>query len=153
MKQAPLQDATLEALAAHVFAEIRALSPDSAGVSRPAFSGIETKVLDWLAEFARAQGLPEGRIMKVHVMKNIMIPIVTITGIEFGSLIAFSVVTESIFAWPGMGKLIIDSINMLDRPVIVAYLLIMVLLFVTLNLVVDILYTMLDPRVRMSAQG
>ena len=57
MKQAPLQDATLEALAAHVFTEIRALSPDSAGVSRPAFSGIETKVLDWLAEFARAEGL------------------------------------------------------------------------------------------------
>ena len=122
-------------------------------ILRLARAGVAEVLPQDYVKFARAQGLPEGRIMKVHVMKNIMIPIVTITGIEFGSLIAFSVVTESIFAWPGMGKLIIDSINMLDRPVIVAYLLIMVLLFVTLNLVVDILYTMLDPRVRMSAQG
>jgi peptide/nickel transport system permease protein len=63
------------------------------------------------------------------------------------------VVTESVFAWPGMGKLIIDSINVLDRPVIVAYLMMIVLLFVTINLVVDLLYTLLDPRVRLEAKG
>ena len=66
----------------------------------------------------------------VHVLKNIMIPVVTVIGLEFGSMIAFSVVTESIFAWPGMGKLIIDSINVLDRPMIVAYLMMIVVLFV-----------------------
>ena len=86
----------------------------------------------------------------VHVLKNIMIPIVTVIGLEFGSVIAFAIVTESIFAWPGMGKLIIDSINVLDRPVIVAYLLIIVSLFILINLAVDIVYSLLDPRVRIS---
>ena len=86
----------------------------------------------------------------VHVLKNIMIPIVTVIGLEFGSVIAFAIVTESIFAWPGMGKLIIDSINVLDRPVIVAYLLIIVSLFILINLTVDIVYSLLDPRVRIS---
>jgi peptide/nickel transport system permease protein len=88
----------------------------------------------------------------VHVLKNIMIPVVTVVGLELGSTIAFAVVTESVFAWPGMGKLIIDSINVLDRPVIVAYLMMIVLLFITINLVVDVLYTVLDPRVRLEAK-
>jgi peptide/nickel transport system permease protein len=90
-------------------------------------------------------------VVGVHVLKNIMIPIVTVVGLEFGSVIAFAVVTESIFAWPGMGKLIIDSINVLDRPVIVAYLLIVVSLFILINLAVDIVYSLLDPRVRLGA--
>ncbi|AOO81446.1 ABC transporter permease [Bosea vaviloviae] len=98
---------------------------------------------------ARAKGLPEGRVIFRHLLKNIMIPVVTIIGLEFGSVIAFSVVTETIFAWPGMGKLIIDSIHVLDRPMIVAYLMIIVLMFVIINLLVDCLYTALDPRVRM----
>lgn len=98
---------------------------------------------------ARAKGLDEKRIVFVHLLKNILIPVVTIVGLEFGSLIAFSVVTETIFAWPGMGKLIIDSIHVLDRPMIVAYLMIVVLMFVLINLIVDALYTALDPRVRM----
>jgi peptide/nickel transport system permease protein len=88
----------------------------------------------------------------VHVLKNIMIPVVTVIGLEFGSVIAFSVVTESIFSWPGMGKLIIDSINVLDRPIIVAYLMMIVVVFVTINLIVDLIYTALDPRVRLEAQ-
>ncbi len=100
--------------------------------------------------FARAKGLSMERVVRVHVLKNIMIPIVTVTGLEFGSLIAFAIVTETIFAWPGMGKLLIDSINVLDRPVIVAYLLIIVLMFVFINLVVDLLYSALDPRVRIA---
>jgi peptide/nickel transport system permease protein len=86
----------------------------------------------------------------VHVLRNILIPIVTVIGLEFGSVIAFAIVTESVFAWPGMGKLLIDSINVLDRPVIVAYLLVIVFLFIVINLVVDILYSALDPRVRLS---
>lgn len=100
-------------------------------------------------KFARAKGVGDARIIFVHVLKNILIPIVTVLGLEFGSLIAFSVVTETVFAWPGMGKLIIDSINQLDRPVIVAYLMIIVFMFIIINLVVDILYSILDPRVRL----
>ena len=100
-------------------------------------------------KFARAKGLSPHRVILVHLLKNILIPVVTVIGLEFGSLVAFSVVTETIFAWPGMGKLLIDSIQQLDRPVIVAYLIIIVLMFVTLNLIVDILYSVLDPRVRL----
>lgn len=100
-------------------------------------------------KFARAKGLSHGRVVLVHVLKNIMIPVVTILGLELGSLIAFSVVTETVFAWPGMGKLIIDSIQVLDRPIVVAYLMIIVFMFVTINLIVDVLYSLLDPRVRL----
>ena len=100
-------------------------------------------------KFARAKGLTDRRVILVHVMKNILIPVVTVLGLEFGGLVAFSVVTETVFAWPGIGKLLIDSIGLLDRPVIVAYLMIIVLLFVILNLLVDIAYSMLDPRVRL----
>jgi peptide/nickel transport system permease protein len=100
-------------------------------------------------KFARAKGISTRRIIGVHVMKNIMIPVVTVLGLEFGSLVAFSVVTESIFAWPGMGKLLIDAILQLDRPIVVAYLMIIVLFFVVINLVVDIIYSILDPRVRL----
>ena len=98
--------------------------------------------------FARAKGLREGRVIAVHVLKNTMIPVITVLGLEFGSVIAFAVVTESIFAWPGMGKLIIDSIQNLDRPVVVGYLLITVIMFILINLVVDILYSVFDPRIR-----
>lgn len=100
-------------------------------------------------KFARAKGLSDKRVIMVHLMKNIMIPVVTVLGLEFGGLIAFSVVTETVFAWPGMGKLIIDSIQSLDRPIIVAYLMIIVFVFVIINLIVDILYSILDPRVRL----
>jgi peptide/nickel transport system permease protein len=112
----------------------------------------ETLPMDFV-KFARAKGLTPARVIFVHVLKNIMIPVVTVVGLELGSTIAFAVVTESVFAWPGMGKLIIDSINVLDRPVIVAYLMMIVLLFVTINLVVDVLYTVLDPRVRLETKG
>jgi peptide/nickel transport system permease protein len=99
--------------------------------------------------FARAKGLTEKRIVGVHVLKNALVPIVTVAGVEFGSVIAFAVVTESIYAWPGMGKLLIDSINVLDRPVIVGYLCIVVTLFIAINLLVDLAYSWLDPRVRL----
>jgi peptide/nickel transport system permease protein len=99
--------------------------------------------------FARAKGLRNSRIIGVHVLKNILIPIVTVLALQFGSLIAFAIVTETVFAWPGMGKLIIDSIRVLDRPVIVAYLMLIVTLFIVINLVVDVLYSLLDPRVRL----
>ena len=113
-------------------------------------AGTREAMLQDYVKFARAKGLSRRRIVCVHVLKNILIPIVTVIGLEFGSLIAFAIVTETIFAWPGMGKLLIDSINVLDRPVIVAYVLIIVCLFVIINLVVDLLYSLLDPRVRLA---
>ncbi|KRO87518.1 MAG: ABC transporter permease [Rhodobacter sp. BACL10 MAG-120910-bin24] len=112
----------------------------------------ETMPLDFV-KFGRARGLTERRIVGVHVAKTIAAPIVTVIGMELGSVIAFAVVTESIFAWPGMGKLIIDSINRLDRPVVAAYLLVITFLFILINLVVDLLYTALDPRVRLGGKS
>lgn len=113
-------------------------------------AGTREALLQDYVKFARAKGLTTARVVRVHILKNILVPIVTVIGLEFGSVIAFSIVTESIFAWPGMGKLIIDSINILDRPVIVAYILVIVVLFVAINLAVDLLYGVLDPRVRAS---
>ena len=117
-------------------------------VIRLARAGTREVILQDYIKFARAKGVAESRVVRVHLLKNIMIPVITIIGLEFGALIAFSTVTETVFAWPGMGKLIIDSIYNLDRPVVVAYLMIIVVIFVTLNLIVDILYSVLDPRVR-----
>ena len=112
-------------------------------------AGTREALLQDYVKFARAKGLSPGRVIGVHVLKNILIPIVTVIGLELGSVIAFAVVTESIFAWPGSGKLLIDSINQLDRPVIVAYLLVTVAIFIAINFVVDVVYSMLDPRVRL----
>jgi peptide/nickel transport system permease protein len=112
-------------------------------------AGTREVVMQDYIKFARAKGLSQRRVVFLHVLKNILIPVVTVVGLELGNLIAFSVVTETVFAWPGMGKLIIDSIQLLDRPIIVAYLMIIVFMFVTINLVVDILYSVLDPRVRL----
>jgi peptide/nickel transport system permease protein len=111
----------------------------------------ETVVADYI-RFARAKGLTDTRIVCVHVFKVILIPVVTVIGLNLGSLIAYSVVTETIFSWPGMGKLIIDSIGVLDRPVLVSYLMLMVLAFITINLCVDLAYSALDPRVRLGAK-
>jgi peptide/nickel transport system permease protein len=122
-------------------------------VLRLARAGAKEAALQDYVKFARAKGMSESRIVLRHVLKNIMIPVVTVLGLEFGGLIAFSVVTESVFSWPGMGKLIIESIQVLDRPVVVAYLMMTVLLFVTINFVVDIVYSLLDPRVRMGGAG
>tara|TARA_X000000950_G_scaffold225256_1_gene271627 strand:+ start:3001 stop:3903 length:903 start_codon:yes stop_codon:yes gene_type:complete len=109
---------------------------------------VEVMAQDFI-RFARAKGLPSKRIVRSHLLPNILIPIVTVVGIEFGTLIAFATVTESIFSWPGLGKLVIDAIVNLDRPVVVAYLLFVVALFLALNLIVDIIYAALDPRVRL----
>ena len=101
--------------------------------------------------FARAKGVGPLRLIARHIAPNVMIPVVTVLGLEFAHLIAFSLVTETIFAWPGMGKLIIDSLLQLDRPVVVAYLMVVLLLFVLINFVVDVLYLILDPRLRARA--
>ena len=112
-------------------------------------AGAQEALLQDYVKFARAKGLTNARIIGVHVLKNILIPVVTVLALQFGAIIAFAIVTESVFAWPGMGKLIIDSIRVLDRPVIVAYLLLIVVIFIFINLVVDVVYSLLDPRVRL----
>lgn len=107
----------------------------------------EAMAMDYV-KYARLKGLHEPRVVLVHALKNVMIPVVTVLGLEIGSLLAGSIVTETVFAYPGIGKLLIDSINRLDRPVIVTYLILVVLFFVVINLIVDLIYTTLDPRVR-----
>jgi peptide/nickel transport system permease protein len=119
-------------------------------VVRIAQAGTREVMLQDFIRFARAKGLTRRRIVGVHVMKNIMIPVVTVLGLELGSMIAFAVVTETVFAYPGMGKLLIDSVNRLDRPVVVAYLMLTVVIFVVINLAVDLVYAAIDPRVRLS---
>jgi peptide/nickel transport system permease protein len=122
----------------------------SALVIRIAQAGTREVMLQDYIRFARAKGLSQSRIIGVHVLKNIMIPVVTVLGLELGSMIAFAVVTETVFAYPGMGKLLIDSINRLDRPIVVAYLMLTVVIFVIINLAVDLLYAAIDPRVRLA---
>lgn len=112
-------------------------------------AGMRDALASDYVRYATAKGLYPRRVVMVHALKNILIPLVTVLGLEFGSVIAFAIVTETIFAWPGTGKLIIESINSLDRPVIVAYLMVIVMMFVTINLIVDITYSILDPRIRL----
>ncbi|WP_159995407.1 ABC transporter permease [Roseomonas sp. 18066] len=111
-------------------------------------AGIRETMLQDYVKFARAKGIRPGRIVVVHALRNILIPIVTVIGLEFGSVVAFAVVTETIFSWPGMGRLIIESIQTLDRPVMVAYLMLVVAMFILINVSVDVLNTLLDPRLR-----
>lgn len=110
----------------------------------------EVAPLDYI-KFARAKGISQIRIVWVHILRNILIPLVTVLGLEFGNTVAGAVVTETIFSWPGAGKLILDSINSLDRPVIIAYLIVIVCGFIALNFIVDLVYRLLDPRVRLGA--
>ncbi|MFC3059028.1 ABC transporter permease [Paenirhodobacter populi] len=115
---------------------------------RLAASGTREVMLTDTIKFARAAGISEATILRRHVLKLISIPLVTVFGLELGSTLAFALVTETIFSWPGLGKLIVDSITSLDRPVMVAYLMLVSALFVVINLCVDLAYVVLDPRLR-----
>ncbi|MGL4241668.1 MAG: ABC transporter permease [Beijerinckiaceae bacterium] len=116
---------------------------------RLARAGTRETMLTDTVRFARAAGESEWTILRKHVLRLISIPLVTVFGLEFGSTLAFAVVTETIFSWPGIGKLIIDSITSLDRPVMVAYLMLVAFLFIMINLLVDVSYAALDPRLRL----
>ena len=98
--------------------------------------------------FARARGLTTSAIHFGHALKNTLVPVITVTGLQFGSVIAFAIITESVFQWPGMGLLFVQAVQNVDIPIMAAYLLMVSLIFVTINLVVDILYTVVDPRLR-----
>jgi len=115
---------------------------------RMARAGMREAMLSDYVRFARAQGISDSKVIFGHVLKNISIPLVTVFGLELAATMAFAVVTETIFSWPGLGKLIIDSIQSLDRPVMVAYLMLVAFLFIMINFSVDIAYAALDPRVR-----
>ena len=108
----------------------------------------EAMLMDYI-KFARAKGLPPRRILGVYVMKNILIPIITVFGLELARLLTGAMIVESVFAWPGMGKLLIDSMGVLDRPILVAFLLITVATFIIINFIVDMLYSVIDPRIRL----
>jgi len=101
-------------------------------------------------KFARARGLKQRSINFSHALKNTLVPVITIIGLQVGSLIAFAIITESVFQWPGMGLLFIQAISEVDIPVMAAYLLLIALIFVVINLVVDILYYVIDPRLRVN---
>jgi len=99
-------------------------------------------------KFARARGIPERSISFRHALRNTMIPVVTIAGLQFGAVIAFAIVTETVFQWPGLGSLFIQAVQFVDIPVMAAYLMFVALVFVVVNLAVDLLYFALDPRLR-----
>jgi peptide/nickel transport system permease protein len=143
---------TLDGLQHLILPALNLAIPNTALMIRLVAAGAaETMTQDYV-KYARAKGVRRRRIVGRHVLRNILIPVVTVVGIEFGSLVAFSTITETVFAWPGMGKLLIDSIYQLDRPVVVAYVLLATLLFVTVNFLVDILYAALDPRVKLTGE-
>jgi peptide/nickel transport system permease protein len=98
--------------------------------------------------FARARGLPDRVVHFGHALKNTLVPVITITGLQLGSLIAFAIITETVFQWPGMGLLFIQAVQFADIPVMAAYLCLISLIFVVINLVVDLLYLVVDPRLR-----
>jgi peptide/nickel transport system permease protein len=103
-------------------------------------------------KFARARGLPERLINFRHALKNTMVPVITITGLQLGSIIAFAIITVTVFQWPGMGLLFIQAISMVDIPVMAAYLVLIAFMFVLINLVVDLLYFAVDPRLRVQSK-
>jgi peptide/nickel transport system permease protein len=106
-------------------------------------------------KFARARGLTNRAVYFGHALKNTLVPVITITGLQLGSLIAFAIITETVFQWPGMGFLFIQAVQFADIPVMAAYLCLIALIFVIVNLIVDLLYFLVDPRLRIekSAAG
>jgi peptide/nickel transport system permease protein len=104
-------------------------------------------------KFARARGLPERIVHFGHALRNTLVPVITITGLQLGSLIAFAIITEQVFQWPGMGLLFIQAVQFSDIPVMAAYLCLISLIFVTINLVVDLLYFAVDPRLRVDGKA
>jgi len=111
-------------------------------------AGMREVLTEEYIKTAWAKGLPPRKVIFKHALRNVMIPVVTMTGLQFGELIAFSIVTETIFQWPGMGNLLLTSIYEGDQPVIVTYIMLAALIIITANIVVDILYAVINPRIR-----
>jgi len=147
----PLSILTADGWAHVIMPAVNLALANIALVLRLTATGVAEAQSQEYVKFARAKGVRPGRIVRRHILRNILIPVVTVVGMEFGSLIAYSTITETVFAWPGMGKLLIDSVYQLDRPVVVAYVMLVTLIFVIVNFLVDLLYAALDPRVQLVA--
>jgi peptide/nickel transport system permease protein len=104
-------------------------------------------------KFARARGISARAINFGHALKNTLVPVITVVGLQLGGLLAFSIITETVFQWPGMGLLLVQSIAVADIPVMGAYLMLISVFFVVINLVVDLLYYAVDPRLRIGARA
>jgi ABC-type dipeptide/oligopeptide/nickel transport system permease component len=111
-------------------------------------AGMREVMTEEYIKTAWAKGLPPRKVIFKHALRNVLIPVVTITGLQFGELIAFSIVTETIFQWPGMGNLLLTSIYEGDQPVIVTYIMLAALIIITANIIVDILYAIINPKIR-----
>lgn len=145
----PFSFLTLDGLRHLMLPVLNLAIPNIAFMIRLTASGASEAGRQEYVKYARAKGVRPSRINRRHILRNILIPIVTVMGVEFGSLIAFSTITETVFAWPGMGRLLITSIYQLDRPVVVAYVMLVTFMFVLINLLVDLTYAALDPRVKL----
>lgn len=110
-------------------------------------AGMQENMRQDYVKYARSKGVSRWDVLYKHALKNTLIPVVTIFGLQIGGLIAFTTITETIFAWPGMGKLLIDSISSADKPIIVSYLMLVSIMFVFINFIVDIIYVAIDPRI------
>ena len=110
-------------------------------------AGMQENMRQDYVKFARAKGVPVRTVLFGHALKNTLIPVVTVFGLQLGNLIAFTTITETIYAWPGLGKLLIDAVTSGDRPIIAAYILFVAVMFVVINFVVDLLYVFIDPRI------
>ncbi|MBZ2174780.1 ABC transporter permease [Schnuerera sp. xch1] len=139
--------ATIDGLKHVILPAITLAIGNIAQIVRLTRGGMQESIRQDYVKFARAKGVPTRKVLFGHALKNTLIPVVTVFGLQLGSLIAFTTITETIFAWPGMGKLLIDAINSADRPIIAAYILFVAVMFVFINFVVDILYTIIDPRI------
>jgi peptide/nickel transport system permease protein len=113
---------------------------------------IEVLRTDYI-KFARARGLTSRAVNFSHALKNTLIPVITITGLQLGSIIAFAIITETVFQWPGMGLLFLTAVQNADIPIMSAYLLLVGFIFVVINLIVDLLYLVVDPRVRIETRA
>ena len=112
---------------------------------------IEVLRTDYI-KFARARGLTDRAVNFGHALKNTLVPVITIAGLQLGSIIAFAIITETVFQWPGMGLLFLKAVQNVDIPIMSAYLLLVAFIFVTINLIVDMLYAVVDPRMRIDAR-
>ena len=121
----------------------------SATILRVTRAGIQENMKQDYVKFARAKGVSRRNVLFHHALKNALVPVVTVFGLNIGHMFAFTTVTETIFAWPGVGKLLIDSILRNDRPIIVAYLILVSAMFVVINFIVDIIYMLVDPRIEL----
>jgi peptide/nickel transport system permease protein len=113
---------------------------------------IEVLRTDYI-KFARARGLPDRVVNFHHALKNTLVPVMTIAGLQLGSIIAFAIITETVFQWPGMGLLFLRAVQNADIPIMSAYLLLVAFIFVTINLIVDLLYVVVDPRIRIETRA